>query len=161
MKPNIKFTLILIGSICVTFLLYYYGRLGQVEKITNYLNDIDKLDPLENKIKTIKQFHDTLKQSDKKHYSQNGEDGVLVKLVEYINKTNGGEYVEFGTGNGDETNTRLLREKYEWHGLLMDGYERLNDNPRINLHIETISHQNIVDLFEKVLCLKFLLFIRA
>jgi len=151
MQQNIKFALVLIGSICGTFLLYYYGRLGQVEKqITSYLSDIDKLDPLENEIKTIKQFHATLKQSDTKHYSQNGEDGVLVKLVEYINKTKGGEYVEFGTGNGDETNTRLLRENYEWHGLLMDGYERLSDNPRINLHIETISHQNIVDLFEKV-----------
>ena len=66
-----------------------------------------------------------------------------------MKKTRNGEYVEFGTGNGDETNTRLFREQYGWWGLLMDGYAANNDNPKINLHNEKISHQNILDLFAK------------
>jgi hypothetical protein len=45
-----------------------------------------------------------------------------------------------------ECNTRILREKYNWNGLLMDGgYE----NEAINLKKEYITKENIVLLFKK------------
>ena len=82
-----------------------------------------------------------------KVYSQNGEDGITNKLIEliYTNKLNK-YFVEFGVQNGSECNTRILREKYNWNGLLMDGsYE--NDN--INLKKEWINRENIISLFKK------------
>jgi hypothetical protein len=86
-----------------------------------------------------------LEQFEEKVYSQNGEDGVTIKLIELcdcIDKY----YVEFGVENGDECNTRILREKYNWNGLQMDGrYE----NRDINLRKEYITKENVVDLFIK------------
>ncbi len=42
--------------------------------------------------------------------------------------------------------TRYLRENFNWTGLYMDGS---NENVTINLHKETITHSNILDLFVK------------
>lgn len=79
-----------------------------------------------------------------KRYSQNGEDGVIRKIFQFIG-ADSYYYVEFGTQNGDESNTRLLRAQ-GWHGLLMDGsYE----NSKINLHKEFITKENINSLFKK------------
>jgi hypothetical protein len=54
-----------------------------------------------------------------KVFSQNGEDGITVKLIELIyNGSNENKfYVEFGVENGIECNTRILREYYNWKGL--------------------------------------------
>jgi len=82
---------------------------------------------------------------EKKIYSQNGEDGITLEIIKRLNIENG-FYVEFGTDNGSECNTRVLREKYNWKGLLMDGSHQ-NDN--INLKKEYITRENIVSLFEK------------
>ncbi len=100
-----------------------------------------------NKVKKVIDFYNSVLNSEKKIYSQNGEDGILEKLIDFIkiNKT-GGYYVEFGTQNGRECNTRYLREKFGWNGLLMDGS---NENPSINLHRESILHSNILSLLEK------------
>ena len=57
-----------------------------------------------------------------------------------------GYYVEFGTQNATEINTRYLRENFSWTGLLMDGS---NENLQINLHKEIILHENVIDLFKK------------
>ena len=48
--------------------------------------------------------------------------------------------------NGNECNTRILRELYKWNGLLMDGSYT---NESINLKKEFITKENIVDLFIK------------
>lgn len=104
----------------------------------------------EDQIEKINLFHYSLKLSEKKkRFAQHSEDSILLRLVEYINKKWNGTFVEFGTGNGDETNTRYLREHFGWKGLLMDGYSGHPDNPKINLHNEKISHENILSLFEK------------
>lgn len=79
-----------------------------------------------------------------KTYSQNGEDGVLNKIFECIG-AHSRYYVEFGTENGSECNTRCLKES-GWRGLLMDGN---HDNPDINLHKEFITAENINELFKK------------
>jgi hypothetical protein len=78
-------------------------------------------------------------------YSQHGEDGILDALFRTIGTTNR-YYVEFGVGDGSERNSRLLAERHGWHGLLMDGGF---DDPRINLHREFITAENINDLFAK------------
>ena len=94
----------------------------------------------------IKNFYNELADSEKKIYSQNNEDGVILKLLEFLNIEKNGFYVEFGTEQGLECNTRNLRENYGWKGLLMDGS---NQNLDINLHKETISHENILQLLQK------------
>lgn len=78
-------------------------------------------------------------------YSQNGEDGVIEKIFNVIGH---GEryYVEFGTEAATECNTRYLKEKYNWWGLLMDGGHA---NSALNLHQEMITAENINQLFEK------------
>ncbi|NDE82610.1 MAG: hypothetical protein EB051_03215 [Chlamydiia bacterium] len=86
-----------------------------------------------------------LPQHEKKVFSQNGEDGILDAIFNIIGETNR-YYVEFGTENGYECNTRYLRETRNWTGLLMDGgYE----NKSINLHQEFITAENINYLFKK------------
>jgi len=83
-----------------------------------------------------------------KKYSQNGEDGIIKKLLEliYDDDNNNKYYVEFGVENGNECNTRILREDFNWNGLQMDGTYENND---INLKREFITKENIVDLFKK------------
>ena len=55
---------------------------------------------------------------EKKIFSQNGEDGITMKLIKliYNNDNTDKYYVEFGVENGIECNTRILRGKIwlEW-----------------------------------------------
>jgi hypothetical protein len=85
---------------------------------------------------------------EKRVFSQNGEDGVTMKLVELIYNNNNDNkfYVEFGVENGMECNTKILREHYNWKGLQMDG---CNENDNINLRKEFITKENVVELFRK------------
>jgi hypothetical protein len=88
---------------------------------------------------------------EKKIFSQNGEDGITMKLVELIydcNDCNNNNkfYVEFGVENGMECNTRILREKYNWKGLQMDGGHQNNS---INLKKEFVMKENVLELFKK------------
>jgi len=87
------------------------------------------------------------RQHEFKVYSQNGEDGVLFWIFANIGTTNHPpRFVEFGVENGQQCNTRFLREHLGWRGLMMDGS---NENIAINLHREIISPSNINDLLEK------------
>jgi hypothetical protein len=85
---------------------------------------------------------------EKKVFSQNGEDGITMKLMELIYHGNNHDkfYVEFGVENGMECNTRILREYYKWKGLQMDGS---NENDNFNLRKEFIMKENVVQLFKK------------
>ena len=84
--------------------------------------------------------------NEKRVYSQNGEDGIIQSIFAQIGVTDK-YFVEFGTQDGSQTNTRNLRHPNSgWNGLLMDGgYE----DEAINLHEEFIYDSNIVALFEK------------
>lgn len=88
-----------------------------------------------------------LNQYERKVFSQNGEDGIILEIIRRIYNNHTNKYfVEFGVQNGAECNTRLLREQYGWNGLMMDaGYE----NHKINLYKEYITKDNIINLFEK------------
>lgn len=85
---------------------------------------------------------------ERKVFSQNGEDGVTVKLIDMIygefNKFR--NFVEFGVQDGVECNTRILREQFGWKGLSMDGS---NENKKIFLKKEFVTKENIVSLFKK------------
>ena len=82
-----------------------------------------------------------------KVFSQYGEDGILLGLIENLGSHMDSKYyVEFGTESGTECNTRVLREKHGWTGLLMDGS---HENADIGLHKEIIRVDNIVELFQK------------
>ncbi len=86
-----------------------------------------------------------LRPYEQKIFSQNGEDGITLAIFNLLGTTNK-YYVEFGAENGIECNTRVLRESFDWQGLMMDGRF---ENKSINLHQEFITAENINDLFEK------------
>ena len=81
----------------------------------------------------------------KKIFSQNGEDGIIEKIFDVIGTTNK-TYVEFGVENGDECNTRYIREHHNWFGLSMDGSF---SNKKRGLYKEFITRENIINLFIK------------
>ncbi|KAL9188778.1 hypothetical protein ACHAXT_007156 [Thalassiosira profunda] len=79
-------------------------------------------------------------------YSQNDEDGALLQALRCMGGHGTKEYFEFGSENGAEVNTRILRELYGWNGHLLDGgYER----PEIPLHQEYFTPTSIVQLMKK------------
>ena len=80
-----------------------------------------------------------------KVYSQNGEDGVLVGLLDATG-TRSKYYVEFGVSDGRECNTRVLRERLGFTGLSMDGGFEQAD---INLRREFVTEGNILELLSK------------
>ena len=79
-------------------------------------------------------------------FSQNDEDGALLQTLNCIGGHGTKEYFEFGSENGNEVNTRVLRELYGWHGHLLDGR---NENPDIPLHKEFFTPSNIISLMQK------------
>lgn len=78
-------------------------------------------------------------------YSQNGEDGIIHMIFKVIGTTDR-YFVEFGTQDGSECNTRYLREIDNWKGLMMDGGFK---NSFIGLQKEFITLKNILQLFKK------------
>lgn len=107
-------------------------------KNSETLNDI-RLEELNNKRLKLSTEHE------EKIYSQNGEDGIIKSIFSMI-KTKDKYYVEFGTEDGTQINTRLLREKKGWKGLMLDGgYE----NKKINLRKHFLDKDNIVEIFKK------------
>mmetsp|Transcript_10852 Transcript_10852/g.16189 ORF Transcript_10852/g.16189 Transcript_10852/m.16189 type:complete len:340 (+) Transcript_10852:154-1173(+) len=81
-----------------------------------------------------------------KLYSQNDEDGALLQILRCMGGHGNKEYFEFGSEDGMQVNTHILRDLYGWHGHLLDGS---NENPDINLHQEFFTPSNIVKLMEK------------
>jgi hypothetical protein len=77
---------------------------------------------------------DNLQYYEDQIYSQNGEDGILLRILEILGLLpgstvqdittgeggrRGGYYVEFGVEDGTQCNTRILRERFNYTGLLM------------------------------------------
>jgi hypothetical protein len=115
--------------------------------MSNSSQTVEDSDPL--KKKEILDLHESFFKSELKVFSQNKEDGVTERILIYLNMVPNrppGSFVEFGCGDGKEVNTRYIREKYNWTGLLLSGY---NEDLSINLHKEMITHANILSLFEK------------
>jgi hypothetical protein len=79
-----------------------------------------------------------------RHFSQNGEDGVIERLFGIVGVSNR-FYVEIGAGAGDECNTRWLREN-GWSGVMLD---RDYSNPDLSLFREFVTAENVNDLLAK------------
>ena len=87
-----------------------------------------------------------LEKSERKVYSQNGEDGVLEAIFEAIGTTNR-FFVEFGVHDATECNTARLLEQ-GWTGLMMDG-SGISQNPLATIRNEFITRENVSALFAK------------
>ncbi|GFH58367.1 hypothetical protein CTEN210_14843 [Chaetoceros tenuissimus] len=79
-------------------------------------------------------------------YSQNDEDGAILQTLHCMGGHGTKEYFEFGSEDGSEVNTRVLRDLYGWHGHLLDGS---NEDNTIPLHKEFFTPSNIVSLMKK------------
>ena len=64
-------------------------------------------------------------------FSQNGEDGIINEIFNRLGITKG-EFIEIGTGDGSENNTRLLLE-LGWKGTWIDGNPKCLDSIYNNL----------------------------
>jgi hypothetical protein len=77
-------------------------------------------------------------------YSQNGEDGIIEKILSLIG-TSSKYFVEFGAADGfANSNTLNLSKAGGWTGLLLDSeYE----NVSINLHKAFVTKENVNQIF--------------
>jgi len=85
-------------------------------------------------------------------FSQNGEDGIINEIFNRLGITNG-EFIEIGTGDGSENNTRLLLE-LGWKGTWIDGnpncLKSINNNlghlissKKLNAQLSFVDSNNI------------------
>lgn len=79
-----------------------------------------------------------------KHFSQNGEDGIIARLLEIVGAGNR-FYVEIGAGCGEECNTRWLREN-GWSGIMLDSN---CGDPTLDLYQEFVTAENVVELLTR------------
>jgi len=85
-----------------------------------------------------------IRANEKRVFSQYGEDGITEEIFRKIG--HGSKYyVEFGVENGVECNTRYLREKYGWTGVMFDSG---NENVQINLRKAFLWVDNVVEIFK-------------
>lgn len=91
-------------------------------------------------------MHKKLLLSESKEFSQNGEDGIIQKILDEFIKTKNKSYVEIGAGDGTESNTRYLRENFQWNGISFDFNNR---NLKFNVVMQKITHMNVLKVFEK------------
>ncbi len=154
--PNRQNTLITALSSMLLISLYFNFRSSErpstfFEVVSNKKGNGDNSKRSQNQrdedTKKILDLYYSLNRSEFKKFSQNKEDGVTERILVYLSMTTPpGFFVEFGCGDGNEVNSRYTREKYNWKGLLLSGF---NENKEINLYKEMITHDNIVSLFEK------------
>jgi len=100
---------------------------------------------------------DSLGSFEAKVFSQNGEDGVLAEIFSHIGTTNS-FFVEFGSSDGIECNTRLLMEVLGWSGAYFEpdarAFAALSDRLAARLDVSVlqaaVTAENVNDLFAKV-----------
>ncbi len=79
-----------------------------------------------------------------KVYSQNGEDGIIEKIIDLIG-IDIKYFVEIGVGDGEQCNFRNLYKNKSWNGIFLDKEETSN----INVFTENITSENVNDIFKK------------
>lgn len=91
--------------------------------------------------------------SELKVFSQNGEDGVIAEIFRRVGSTNR-HFVEFGVGTGVEGNCVFLADVMVWHGLFIEGSERLypdlehkyRNTPGVTTREAMVTAENIESL---------------
>ena len=92
-------------------------------------------------------------------FSQNGEDGILHEILRRMKKERG-SFVEIGSGDGLENNTRLLLET-GWEGAWIDGGEdcctlagkvnqKFVDNGKLKIRNSIVTAENINQLLAEM-----------
>ncbi|CAK9054730.1 PPIase cyclophilin-type domain-containing protein [Durusdinium trenchii] len=77
-------------------------------------------------------------------FSASVNDGVIERLLALLG-VKSQTFVEIGTQLGDQCNTRYLRSRFGFHGLMMDdNYE----NHEINLTTHRVTPDNVVELLQ-------------
>jgi hypothetical protein len=89
---------------------------------------------------------ENLEASERKVFSQNGEDGVIEAIFTTIGTTNC-FCVEFGCDDASECNTANLLTQ-GWSGLLMD-FHGVSKDPRLSIQKEFVTAENIDALLRK------------
>jgi hypothetical protein len=92
------------------------------------------------------EFYQLLSSSESQTYSQNREDGVIKAIMKSLGQTERGFFLEIGLVLEAESNTLLMKNKYNWMGLILD--DNL-ENVKNNLHREFIEHDRVVNLLKK------------
>jgi hypothetical protein len=87
-----------------------------------------------------------LAKAEERVFSQNGEDGVLDALFEWIGTTNR-FFVEFGCEDATQCNAAYLLTQ-GWSGLFMDG-AGISRNPLAVVRKEFVTAENVNALFAK------------
>jgi hypothetical protein len=82
--------------------------------------DVDRLNHTLGGLLVAPQVAGELAWSEFRRYSQNGEDGILLRIFSIIGTTDR-RFVEIGSGDATECNTRNLWEGWGWSGLLVEG----------------------------------------
>ncbi|CAE7189108.1 unnamed protein product [Symbiodinium sp. CCMP2456] len=78
-------------------------------------------------------------------FSESQKDLVLERIFGMIG-TSTRFYVEVGTQSGEQCNTRYLRVRYGFHGLMLDDNFR---NKHVNLKRQFITPSNVVQIFQE------------
>jgi hypothetical protein len=120
----VNIILIVIASISIYFNIKSVSSSFEIYEKSFQLDALSK--PLEQKASTLNNDNNAMKirkiqdlyisiyRNEFRKYSQNNEDGVINRLLNYLNMTRNGFSVEFGCGGGQEVNTRYLREMFNW-----------------------------------------------
>jgi hypothetical protein len=140
----LRAALFVMGVLYAVVLFFLRGLLGSDDDTAG---SVAKLTPMDDNhsfevVATDCLFHVRGKQ----FYSQYNEDGALLDTLKCMGGNVTKEYFEFGSEDGMQVNTRVLREVYGWKGHLLDGG---HENPEISLHKEFFTPSNIVSLLEK------------
>ena len=104
-------------------------------------------------------FKSRMVKHEAKVYSQNGEDGLLMFILNEI----GAEYytiVEIGIGNGSECNSRNMIENFGWKAWLIDGsdlnvfdakiiYEKQIDDGDVFIQNRWVTRENIDEIIQE------------
>ncbi len=98
--------------------------------------------------------HD-LTRFERKIFSQNGEDGVILEIFRRIGVARH-SFVEFGVGSGTEGNAVLLADVFRWNGLFVECDDRsfsglarkYENNGRVKVVNSRVRPGNVDALFE-------------
>lgn len=131
--------------------------LSGLSTISNRIEDLQQaVARIENRqLKDIKSL--SLQDYEFKVFSQNGEDGIIQFLINYL-PIEQKIFIEFGVHNYIESNTRFLIKNNNWSGLVIDGSQKninsIKSDPlywQRNLKAECafINRNNINDLIDK------------